>query len=80
MNIPTTQTLTISNKAITLSGREVEVLQFILAGCTNPEIAKRLHLSTSTIKSHVRNIMNKLGADHRVQIAVIALESGFVQR
>jgi NarL family two-component system response regulator LiaR len=61
-----------------LSVRELEVLKLIVAGRTNPEIAATLYLSASTVKTHIRNIMNKLVVDDRVQAAVVALRSGLV--
>ncbi len=61
-----------------LSGRELEVLRLIVEGKSNPEIATALYLSLSTIKCHVRSIMNKLSVDDRVQAAVVALRSGLV--
>lgn len=61
-----------------LSEREVEVLKLIVEGKSNQEIAQALYLSTNTIKTHVRGIMNKLSVDDRVQAAVIALRSGLV--
>lgn len=64
--------------ALNLSERELEVLQLMVKGCTNPEIAATLYLSLSTVKSHIRNIMNKLAVEDRVQVAVIALRSGLV--
>lgn len=59
-----------------LSEREMEVLKLIVEGKSNAEIAEQLYLSTNTIKTHVRGIMNKLAVDDRVQAAVIALRSG----
>ncbi|MDJ0616115.1 MAG: response regulator transcription factor [Calothrix sp. MO_192.B10] len=59
-----------------LSERELEVLQLIVEGCSNPEIGKKLYLSPNTVKTHVRGIMNKLAVDDRVQAAVVALRSG----
>jgi DNA-binding NarL/FixJ family response regulator len=59
-----------------LSEREMEVLKLIVDGKSNGEIAEQLYLSTNTIKTHVRGIMNKLAVDDRVQAAVIALRSG----
>ena len=50
-----------------LSEREVEVLQLIAEGLTNPEIAARLFLSLNTVKVHTRNIYGKLGAHNRTQ-------------
>jgi LuxR family maltose regulon positive regulatory protein len=48
-----------------LSERELEVLQLIAEGLTNPEIASRLFLSLHTIKAHTRNIYGKLGVHNR---------------
>jgi two-component system, NarL family, response regulator LiaR len=56
----------------------MEVLELIVEGKSNPEIAKILHLSPNTIKTHVRSIMNKLTVDDRVQAAVVALRSGLL--
>jgi two-component system, NarL family, response regulator LiaR len=61
-----------------LSEREMEVLELIVEGKSNPQIAKILHLSPNTIKTHVRSIMNKLTVDDRVQAAVVALRSGLL--
>jgi DNA-binding NarL/FixJ family response regulator len=61
-----------------LSERELEVLKLIVEGKSNNEIAEHLYLSTNTIKTHVRGIMNKLAVDDRVQAAVVALRSGLV--
>ncbi|MDX2212611.1 MAG: response regulator transcription factor [Oculatellaceae cyanobacterium bins.114] len=61
-----------------LSERELEVLKLIVEGKTNPEIAAVLFLSPSTIKAHIRSIMNKLAVDDRVQAAVVALRAGIV--
>jgi two-component system, NarL family, response regulator LiaR len=61
-----------------LSDRELEVLKYMVDGCSNPEIAAKLYLSPNTIKTHIRGIMNKLAVDDRVQAAVVALRSGLV--
>jgi two-component system, NarL family, response regulator LiaR len=67
------------NKNIgSLSEREMQVLELIVEGKSNPQIAKTLHLSPNTIKTHVRSIMNKLAVDDRVQAAVVALRAGLV--
>jgi DNA-binding NarL/FixJ family response regulator len=63
---------------IALSEREVEILKLIVDGRSNPEIAETLYISLSTVKTHIRSIMNKLAVDDRVQAAVIALKSGLV--
>ena len=61
-----------------LSERELEGLKLIVEGKSNNQIAEDLYLSTNTIKTHVRGIMNKLAVDDRVQAAVVALRSGLV--
>lgn len=54
----------------TLSPREKEVALLISQGLSNPEIAARLFVSLSTVKTHVARIMDKLGVESRVQIAL----------
>lgn len=62
-----------------LSPREQEVLELMVEGQSNPEIAAALYLSPNTVKTHIRGIMNKLAVDDRVQAAVVALRSGLVK-
>ena len=61
-----------------LTQRELEILDLIVAGCSNAEIAERLYITIGTVKTHVRNILNKLSVDDRTQAAVLALRSGLV--
>lgn len=61
-----------------LTDRELEILELIVAGCSNAVIADKLSISVGTVKTHVRNILNKLCADDRTQAAVRALRSGLV--
>ena len=61
-----------------LTAREREILDLIVAGCSNAEIADRLYITIGTVKTHVRNILNKLSVDDRTQAAVLALRSGLV--
>jgi DNA-binding NarL/FixJ family response regulator len=63
-----------------LTSREREVLGLIATGLTNAEIAKELHLSPLTAKTHVSRILMKLGARDRVQLVVIAYQTGIVER
>lgn len=56
-----------------LSARELDVLKLVVEGCSNPEIAKTLHVSHNTVKTHLRNLMNKFGVDRRVQLVTIAM-------
>jgi len=61
-----------------LTAREVEILRLIAAGLTNGEIAERLFISPLTCKSHVSRILTKLEARDRIQLVVLAYESGLV--
>ncbi|MGF4042627.1 response regulator [Paenarthrobacter nitroguajacolicus] len=61
-----------------LTAREREVFQLIAQGQSNPEIAAGLFLSEATVKTHVGHILAKLGARDRVQVVVIAYETGVV--
>ncbi len=61
-----------------LSPREVEVLQLLVKGLTNPEIAEALSLSRSTIKVHVAHILEKLGVADRTEAAAEAFRRGIL--
>jgi len=65
-------------EAYPLTERELEVLELIVEGASNAEIAQKLYITVGTVKTHVRNILNKLCADDRTQAAVRALRSGLV--
>lgn len=58
-----------------LTEREEEVLRTVASGRTNAEIAEDLHISLSTVKTHLASLMNKLGARNRVEIAMWAYET-----
>ena len=61
-----------------LSPREVEVLRLISQGATNKEIADSLFISENTVKTHLRNIMDKLHLANRSQAAAYAVKRGLV--
>lgn len=61
-----------------LSAREVEVLRHVANSGTNKMIGDRLGLAETTVKAHVRNIMDKLGAADRTQAVMIALRRGII--
>ena len=58
-----------------LTEREEEVLLTVARGRTNAEIAAELHISLSTVKTHLASLMSKLGARNRVEIAMWAYET-----
>lgn len=62
-----------------ITDREREVLALVGQGLTNDEIGAHLYLSPLTAKTHVSRIMSKLGARDRVQLVVIAYETGLVR-
>jgi DNA-binding NarL/FixJ family response regulator len=55
-----------------LTEREIDVLRLLAQGRSNQEIARHLHISTTTVRSHVSNIMMKLGVSNRTQAALVA--------
>lgn len=66
-------------KSNTLTPREIDVLELIVAGYGNTEIGEKLFLILGTVKTHVRNILAKLAASDRTQAAVRALRAGLIK-
>ena len=63
---------------VELTPREHDVLELLVEGASNKEIARRLGISTSTVKFHVRSVADKLGADGRTDAVAHALRRGLV--
>jgi DNA-binding NarL/FixJ family response regulator len=63
---------------IALTRREIEVLEWVARGLGNRDIAERLGTASGTIKVHVQNILEKLGASDRTQAVTIALQRGII--
>ncbi|GGO90198.1 hypothetical protein GCM10012280_35170 [Wenjunlia tyrosinilytica] len=62
-----------------LSGRETQVLSGIAMGRSNQEIARELHLTPATVKSHVSHILAKLELPNRMHAALLAYRTGLVR-
>jgi DNA-binding NarL/FixJ family response regulator len=63
-----------------LTGREREVLELVSRGRSNKEIAAALDIAENTAKNHLKNILEKLHLENRVQAATFALREGLVER
>ena len=61
-----------------LSGRELEVLKLVAAGNTNKAVATSMFLSEDTVKSHMKTITSKLGANDRTHAVMIAVKRGII--
>lgn len=62
-----------------LTDREIQILQLIVRGASNSEIAEQLFVTVGTVKTHVRHILNKLCVDDRTHAAVLALRAGLIE-
>ena len=62
-----------------LSGRELEVLTLVSQGHSNKDIARQLHISTATVKTHLIHIYGKLGVSDRTAAVTTALEKGIMR-
>ena len=61
-----------------LSAREVQVLELIVRGLANKQIAYTLNIAEHTVKNHVKNILSKLGVQDRTQAATAAIQRGII--
>ncbi|RKE65941.1 regulatory LuxR family protein [Pseudorhodoplanes sinuspersici] len=74
----TQQTLFVDPDKI-LTQRELEILRWCKDGKTRPEIGEILSISTKTVEFHLRNVMNKLGANNQISAVVIGLQRGLIE-
>ena len=65
-------------KTKTLTNREKEVLNYLVQGLTNLEIAKILNISLNTVKAHISAIFEKLSTKNRIETAVYAIKNNLV--
>jgi DNA-binding NarL/FixJ family response regulator len=70
--------VTTAPSPVEFTAREVDVLASIAKGMSNQEIADCLLISRTTVRTHVRNILSKLGATNRTQAALFAIEAGIL--
>jgi len=64
---------------VNLTEREGDIIRLVASGLTNPQIAERLLISTSTVNFHVHNILDKLGAKTRTEAVSIASREGLLE-
>ena len=62
-----------------LTAREIEILREVAAGNANKIVADNLHISEETVKTHMRSILSKLGANDRTHAVTIALKRGIIE-
>jgi DNA-binding NarL/FixJ family response regulator len=75
---PTLESSQDSDMVDELTEREISILELIVAGLTNKEIGTELFISENTVKIHLRNILEKLHLQNRIQAAVYAVRKGLV--
>ena len=61
-----------------LTDREIDVLRLVARGQTNKQIAEQLHISENTVKTHMRNILDKLHLQNRAELAAFGVREGLV--
>jgi DNA-binding NarL/FixJ family response regulator len=62
-----------------LTAREREIVEYVAAGCNNRQIAEKLTISENTVKNHMKNILDKLQLENRVQLTAFAVRYGLTR-
>ena len=62
-----------------MTSREIQVMRLVASGNANKEIAAQLSIAEETVKSHITNILSKLGANDRTHAVTIALKRGIIE-
>jgi DNA-binding NarL/FixJ family response regulator len=75
---PSLESKDANNLVEDLTIREIDILELVVEGMTNKEIASALNISENTVKIHLRNILEKLHLQNRIQAAVYAVRQGLV--
>lgn len=73
------ETRELASLADAFTGRELEVLQQMAYGLRNEEIARKLFIGESTVKTHVHRILQKIQVEDRTQAVVFAIRNGYVK-
>jgi DNA-binding NarL/FixJ family response regulator len=74
------QAVSATESSVDLTERETEILRLIARGQSNKQIARSLHISEKTVKTHVSNILTKLGVQSRTQATLFAIRIGRTSR
>ena len=78
INVDDLDIVELTCEPVSLSARELEVIKLIAEGSTNGQVAEKLFLSTHTVNTHRKNIMNKLGVNNTAAIVMYAVKTQLV--
>lgn len=73
-----TETTTSTCEGLNISEREMEIIKLVAEGFSNKEVADKLFLSTHTVTTHRKNIMNKLGVNNTAGLVLFAVRENLI--